>query len=171
MKNKIIKSITLIIITNLLANSMLAKAYTLNGYKFSSPGSISYSVEKGLENYNIDTYIKKWCNASNKIGFKKTVNNDKCSIPFYGINIDNGTYGVTRHKSNNFHSITFFKAFYNASVAIRNEVIVHEVGHTLGLSHPSIIVKPEKSVMRATGFNGKAYPLSDDIAGIKKLYN
>ncbi|WP_425757484.1 matrixin family metalloprotease [Ihubacter sp. rT4E-8] len=43
------------------------------------------------------------------------------------------------------------------------------MGHALGLDHCQTS-KNSISVMRAVGFNDKAYPLSDDIAGIKKLY-
>ena len=46
---------------------------------------------------------------------------------------------------------------------------MHEVGHALGLSHTQAS-NNSISVMRETGFNGKAYPLSDDIAGISAIY-
>ena len=55
------------------------------------------------------------------------------------------------------------------SEAIKRETVVQEVGHALGLAH----CQEEKngvSVMRRLGFNGKAKPLSDDIAGIRELY-
>ena len=47
--------------------------------------------------------------------------------------------------------------------------MVHEFGHQLGLAHTQT-ANNKKSVMRALGFNNKAYPLSDGKNGINKIY-
>ena len=43
------------------------------------------------------------------------------------------------------------------------------MGHALGLDHTKTI-NESISVMRALGFNNKAYPLNDDILGIRAKY-
>ncbi|MFP7394173.1 matrixin family metalloprotease [Niallia circulans] len=52
---------------------------------------------------------------------------------------------------------------------IAKETAVHEFGHTIGLDHTQKS-NESKSVMRAKGFNDKAYPLSDDKAGLNYIY-
>ena len=81
--------------------------------------------------------------------------------------LDNGTYATTFLRSGANKDIIIYKSFKSLSTVRKNETIVHEAGHALGLGHSD---KTTTSVMRATGFNDKAYPLSDDIAGIKALY-
>ena len=51
----------------------------------------------------------------------------------------------------------------------KNETIVHEVGHALGLAHCASAYN-SISVMRATGFNDVAAPLMYDGYSIAKLY-
>nr|WP_297939468.1 matrixin family metalloprotease [uncultured Lachnoclostridium sp.] len=172
---KIIKSTTGILFycICLFLTSTTAKAYTLNGYKFSSPNSISYYVDSSLSSYSVNTYLKKWKRAYSSFGFTNALTYSSANIYFTSFSsVDNGTYGVTYHNQNGAekHMIIFYKAFFDASSSVRNETIVHECGHALGLAHPSAPVNMSAAVMRATGFNGKAYPLSDDISGINALY-
>lgn len=145
-------------------------AYKYNGYKLSNPDNVKIytSTTAGAWTQTIQNYAKKWNNCSEitvKIGSL-----DDCNVVLNGnYTVDNGTYGVTSHISDNKHSITFYKAFATTSSINQKETVVHEMGHALGLAHCQSS-KVQKSVMRATGFNEKAKPLSDDISGISNLY-
>ncbi len=147
-----------------------ANAYVFTGWKFSNPGSVKYKVSVSAGQYHdiISKYTKTWESKCKEIGVKNVESGD--NIYFYcDLDIDNGSYGVTYNVKKDHNTITFYKAFRDATSAHKNETIVHEVGHALGLDHCQK-EKNAHSVMRATGFNGKAYPLSDDISGISALY-
>ena len=142
-------------------------------YSFSSPSSISYFVNSDLSEYSVDTYVNKWCQASNRLGFIRKPDVPSTSITItHSRNINNGTYGTTSFADRNHKTITFYALFFKSTTTTsqRNEVIVHEVGHALGLDHPHIYADQSKAVMRGEGFNNKAYPLYGDIRGIQSLY-
>ncbi len=66
-------------------------------------------------------------------------------------------------------SIVFYSLWQTATDVKKNETIVHEFGHAVGLAHTQA-GNESISVMREYGFNEKAYPLSDDKAGITAIY-
>lgn len=162
--------ICLTIFSITLADARTAvNAYVLNGYKMSQPENVKIYLGVYTSGYNIKKFAKKWQTCCPEIKIKEVSISGTANITYTGApNIDNGTYGVTYPSNNNMH-IAFYKSFYNASNIERKETIVHETGHALGLGHTQS-KNNSNSVMRALGFNKIAKPLSDDIAGIAKLY-
>jgi hypothetical protein len=158
------------ILLSLSPNSSIA--YERNGAKFNNPKNITYFIGSGMDSYNVPTNVNKWSSYCPQVGFTRIAGSTLANIVFNKSTLSNGTYAICTHVGGfgaQRKTIVVYAAFINASASIRNETLVHEVGHTLGLKH----TQPEnvaKSVMRASGFNGKAYPLSDDIAGIKAIY-
>lgn len=97
-------------------------------------------------------------------------------LPCIGVEIKNfysnkntGTYATTYYTTKQSARIIYYKSFKNTSAANKRETFVHEVGHTLGLSHTQS-KNNSVSVMRALNFNQKAYPLADDKKGINAKY-
>lgn len=147
-----------------------ANAYLTNGYVMSNPSNVKYKMSSYVGPYSSETvtYATKWASYCNEIGMSAVTSGE--NIYFYGdFSVDNGTYATTYSHSDNYHTITYYKAFTQAASYERYETIVHEVGHALGLAHCQF-EKESISVMRITGFNNKAYPLSDDKAGISSIY-
>ena len=85
------------------------------------------------------------------------------------VDTDNGVYATCYYNTNRESDIRYYKLFKDASSAMKNETVVHEVGHAIGLGHTQT-ANESNSVMREHGFNNKAYPLSDDKAGINAKY-
>ncbi len=147
-----------------------AYAYVYNGWELSNPSNVKYKIGSSAAQYtsSIMTYSEIWESYCDEVNISY-VSSDE-NIYFYGnISVDNDTYATTYHNSNDYHAITFYKDFLNTTTVEKNEIIVHEVGHALGLAHCQA-ANNGISVMRALGFNNKPYPLSDDINGISNLY-
>lgn len=145
-------------------------AYQYTGRKLSNPLNTKFKISTTASTYTtaIITYTGTWETYCSEIDVSYVSLNE--NIYFYGdLAVNNGTYAITYSYSNDYHNITLYMSFANATSAQRNEVIVHEVGHALGLDHCEP-ANQNISVMRSTGFNNKAYPLSDDISGIANLY-
>lgn len=158
-------------IVMITTNSTKASAYVKNGWELSNPNNVCYSVSNSLSSYSVPTYVKKWSSYCSEIGFEKVtpVASTIHMMMDSQFSIDNGTYATTYHSSDDVHLICFYQGFEDASTIYQRETIVHEVGHVLGLAHTQTS-NNAKSVMRAAGFNNKAYPLSDDISGISSIY-
>ncbi len=167
MKRKIKMSLfcaTFIMMSSVLGNTALA--YNTNGYKISSPGSVSFSVSNATYSSKIETYAKKW-NQCSELYLYSTSGYVMINAGVSGE--DTGNYGTTYHYGNDSHSVMFYALWQSTTDNKKNETVVHEFGHALGLGHTQT-ANESISVMRALGFNGKAYPLADDIRGISAIY-
>ena len=147
-------------------------AYQTNGRVLSSPTFITYKIQSSASQYSsmITTYMKKWDSCSELAFAPSQVSIGNGNINFVGkTTVNSQNIAVCAHYGNDSHTITLYKPFVNLSTSNKQETIVHEVGHALGLAHCQSN-KNSVSVMRESGFNNKAYPLSDDYAGISYIY-
>lgn len=151
-----------------LTTCAYVKAYVLEpGWKVPFPKNIGVYIDSSLSDVNIKPYVKIWDTKTGRVAFNYTGS----TVKFLdNRTVDNGTYATTFLQTGRQKNVIIYKRFKSLPTAHKNETIVHEVGHTLGLGHVTASALLSSSVMRETGFNNKAYPLSDDIAGIKAMY-
>lgn len=147
-------------------------SFVSNAYVFNSQNvgyDCYYNIDANAQQYSSNLhYATQWNFSGSRVYVSYRAG--------YGNNIlqsfedtDRGAYGISYYGNSTYTHIIYYRAFKNYSDEVKNETVVHEVGHALGLSH----TQPEnnsKSVMRETGFNYKAYPLSDDKAVILAKY-
>lgn len=173
MKKTNILRILCFVLTVLIAfcNVTEVDAYRLTEGAFANPSNVQFTVSNSAGTYldMITACAETWETNCSEIGISYGSNGN---IYVYGdLSVDTGVYAATIWARSNPErkSITLYKMFLDLNTVQKKETIVHEFGHTLGLDHCQLL-KNRKSVMRETGFNNKAYPLSDDIAGISALY-
>jgi len=148
-----------------------AQAYRLNGDKISSPKKAYYWIDPDFKKYKLHGEVKRgvtaW-NPSSKIEFLgearmaggarvKIEYLDRKPGDYYGIYNGRGNISLNKRWRTELKSLT------------RKETAVHEVGHALGLAHTQA-KNNLNSVMRAREFNYIDKPMSDDYAGINKIY-
>lgn len=145
-------------------------AYQFNGWVLDNPSNVKVDISSTISAYRdmIIVCYETWETYCPEIGVTSSSTN--YNVNFY-CELDTyiEAYAVTYHHSDNSHSICIYADFLELNTTRKKETIVHKFGHALGLAHCET-TKNTVSVMRETGFNDKAYPLSDDIAGIAKLY-
>ena len=112
---------------------------------------------------------EKWTYTGGKVFLSEYTGSGTVNIYQGFVDTDNGTYGVCYYNTSRESDIRYYRLFKNASPAVRNETVVHEVGHAIGLRHTQT-VNDANAVMREFGFNNIAAPLSDDKAGINAKY-
>ncbi|EEO7552407.1 matrixin family metalloprotease [Listeria monocytogenes] len=155
-----------------LLNPVKSSAYVLNKQKMGNPKSINYFNDSSIIKEKLDsymTYATKWNYSGSQVKVSR-------SIGAVGVEIKNSysskttnAYATTYYTSKQSARIIYYKSFKSLSAANKRETVVHEVGHTIGLSHTQQR-NNSISVMRDYRFNGKAYPLSDDKKGINAKY-
>lgn len=171
-KNRVKRIVSIFAIFSLILwTSQDAKAYKLNKYAFRSKNNIVFRWGDSIKYKSYLNLIKNSALAWNTY---TSVNLKLATSGGYNILLGfeagyPGYYGATKYISKESKTITLTSTFEDTGDAYKREVVVHEFGHTLGLSHTEE-KNNSKAVMRAEGFNLKAYPLSDDIAGIRYLY-
>lgn len=176
MISKNVKRVAIAIFTLAFCISLLPPqavyAYVQNGYAYprSMKSGITVYINPGLENIysNVEGSTRQWAGLSG-INFSRMYDFYNPALSQCYVDTDNGTYGVCYYTSSTFKEISYHIAFKNASTKEKAETVVHEVGHALGLAHTQSGYNTY-SVMRAVGFNGKPYPLSDDKTGIRAIY-
>ncbi|MBC1722229.1 matrixin family metalloprotease [Listeria seeligeri] len=155
-----------------LLNPVKGEAYVLNSQKMTSPKSITYFNNSSIIKEKLDsymTYATKWNYSGSQVKVGKSIGAVGVEIKNSYDNRNTGAYATTYYTSKHSAKIVYYRAFKNTSATNKRETVVHEVGHTIGLSHTQS-KNNSSSVMRKTKFNGKAYPLSDDKKGVNAKY-
>ena len=148
------------------------KAFELfYSYKFYYPHDITYYVSTTIGTWTsyCNEAVESWETHCPQIDVRPATDSNY-NIYFYAdTGVDSGFYAYMTATSENRKSVTVYAGFLTLSEIQKRETLVHEVGHAFGLLHCQELFN-EISVMRATGFNNKPYPLSDDISGIAAMY-
>ena len=170
MKLKFCSVAMVLVVMLLVSGTCETSAYVLkDDWTLSNPSNVTYSIGSMAGQYGtmISNYSETWETYCNEIVIAPAYGEE--TIYFSSEpNYNNGTYGVTYYYSDSC-TIIFYQSFAQATSIVQYETIVHEVGHALGLKHCQT-EKEDISVMRELGFNGKPYPLEDDIEGIAAKY-
>ena len=166
------KPLLFIMITLLLSTLSVSFAYVPNGWVLTYPTSCWFYISEDTNSSpylnDLIYYTKQW-NSLPELGLYQTYSPSDDNIAMYVVSYDTGNYALAQHYSDDYHTATFYPSWKNLSLTNRREVIVHEIGHCLGLAHTQSS-NNSNSIMRQFNFNGKPYPLSDDKAGISSIY-
>ena len=166
-ERKYILSILLLLVFIFSVILQPAYAYVTNGYHISTPSSVGIYCNNATYSNTIYTYAKKWNQCSELHLYESSTSVAKIHASVSSTS--NGYYAITYNYGNDNHSIVFYALWQTSSDSIKNETVVHEFGHALGLAHTQSS-NDNISVMRQYGFNNKAYPLLDDKNGISFIY-
>ena len=157
--------------------NVLSYAYTKTGYKFDEPRKIKFFIASNASAYArmFRNTVPTWGSYVTQVSLKETVAERDGNIKLYYGTTGRSVYGVTVRIDRNHYKITFTEYFAKLSTNNKKrEVILHEVGHALGLDHTqkgnygvSIMWNGEDG----NHFHNVAYPLSDDVRGMTSIYS
>lgn len=174
-KSRLLKKLTVLVVVFALivSNFAIANAYVLldESTWLLFPKNIKVYITSTLEDdIAMESSIKTWQTYTDgTVRFFFTPLSPVIEI-YDCRSADNDAYAVTYVLGASDKDIMVYKPINNLTTVQKNETIVHEMGHALGLNHITLAQNQSTSVMRPYGFNNKAYPLADDIAGINAMY-
>ena len=168
-KSMRVKLLSLISVICLFA-SQSADAYNFLGHTVPNNHYVTTYLYGSVAQYsgNVSTYSQAW-NTHPKVNVVGGTTMNSTIMFMADYSLDNDIYAQAINNHNGTFNIKFYKDFVSLPTVQKNETIVHEVGHVLGLAHCDN-ADNAISVMREDGFNNVASPLSDDVAGINALY-
>lgn len=160
-------------------------AYNLETYQWNKPlGStlnvaVKYNTSNNTYRSAFDTAVSDWNSSQSKINYNLSALNVNASN-FVGTETiaDQSLYGDTLVSSTNTGTTNFIN-YFQAKINIGNDAVVtktntrrsaavHELGHTLSLTHTPILTL---SVMQPQRDREKVYtPQTDDINGVNARY-
>lgn len=162
----------LILLVCFMISPLSVNAYVLNGLRVPNPQSVTYWVETNnatatyTEVDAVISAIPSWQIHCPELRIVySTASNVDMAFRFR-LNEDIGAYAATYPYKK---EISIYKPWKNLTMTQKQETVVHEAGHMLGLDHCQAQYNSE-AVMRATGFNNVGCPLADDKRGIAALY-
>lgn len=156
-----------------------ADAYAKEGYKWSSPSSLSYYFGSGTSSYNQGVWnnaVSSWNATSTPVYFSHS----EGVIELYQVNdaYTDADGNSTVYYNSSTHLITSSKSWVNSyyvysySSTKEQSVAAHELGHVLGLADLS-----SSAYALMNGYTGDRYdsygiykPQSDDVNGVNAIY-
>lgn len=181
--------VVLLAVLSLIVPASPAAAYSLLGCKYLTTSLKWLDVTTGTYTTPAQNAISAWDATATPISFTKVTVNDH-------LKVGNGNFGNTGYDGITLDPlgrnptvywcgggtwdgeiVTWWNTFYadGYSATKRKSVMVHEIGHALGLAHRSVSLCTEVSIMQPdtrTRYDicGKSTPQADDVAGVNFIY-
>jgi hypothetical protein len=161
----------------LISSSVSAYDLKVESYNKSTVKQLRWYVDSTMTKKNYGSYATigslGW-NSSPYIEAISSIDREaSAQLRFYSSNTDKGdivatntNYKDVSGKTTKYSKIYTWAGFASLSSIEKNETMVHEVGHSLGLNHEDV----KFSIMISEGFIGRTTPTTDDFSGIRAKY-